>query len=39
MGEINRYHEPGFELVEQFSNFMDKRERLVRLTAKGNDIV
>jgi DNA-binding MarR family transcriptional regulator len=39
LGETNRYHEEGFGLVEQYYNVMDKRERLMRLTAKGKDKV
>jgi DNA-binding MarR family transcriptional regulator len=38
IGETDRYHEPGFGLVEQFSNVRDKRERLMRLTPKGRGI-
>jgi DNA-binding MarR family transcriptional regulator len=38
LGEINRYHEEGFGLVEQYSNVMDKRDRLMRLTTKGKHI-
>lgn len=39
VGETNRYHEQGFGLVEQFDNVMDRRERLIRLTAKGRHVV
>jgi DNA-binding MarR family transcriptional regulator len=38
LGEINRYHEEGFGLVEQYSNVMDKRDRLMRLTTKGKHV-
>jgi DNA-binding MarR family transcriptional regulator len=38
IGEWNRYHLPGLGLVEQFHNVMDKRERLLRLTAEGRRI-
>jgi DNA-binding MarR family transcriptional regulator len=39
LGETNRYHKPGFGLVEQFGDVMDRRNRLIRLTAKGKGIV
>jgi DNA-binding MarR family transcriptional regulator len=39
LGEINRYHKPGFGLVEQFDDPMDRRNRLMRLTAKGQQMV
>lgn len=39
LGETNRYHQQGFGLVEQFDNVMDRRERLIRLTARGRHVV
>ena len=39
LGETNRYHTQGFGLIEQFDNVMDRRERLIRLTAKGRHVV
>ena len=39
IGTTNRHHLPGLGLVEQVHNVMDRRERLVRLTAKGPGIV
>jgi DNA-binding MarR family transcriptional regulator len=32
-------NDAGFGLVEQYDNVLDRRERLIRLTAKGNGIV
>jgi DNA-binding MarR family transcriptional regulator len=39
IGMINRYHKPGFGLVEMYADLMDRRNKLVRLTAKGKAIV
>lgn len=39
LGEVNRYHEEGFGLVEAYDDVMDRRNRLVRLTAKGRHVV
>jgi DNA-binding MarR family transcriptional regulator len=39
LGTTNRYHEAGFGLVEQYDNVLDRRERLIRLTAKGRNMV
>jgi DNA-binding MarR family transcriptional regulator len=39
LGTTNRYHEEGFCLVEQFGDVMDRRSRLIRLSAKGKGIV
>jgi DNA-binding MarR family transcriptional regulator len=39
LGTTNRYHEAGFGLVEQFDDVMDRRNRLIRLSAKGKGIV
>ena len=39
LGTTNRYHEAGFGLVEQFYDAMDKRVRLIRLSAAGKRIV
>jgi DNA-binding MarR family transcriptional regulator len=36
---VNRYHEEGFGLVEGYDDIMDRRNRLIRLTAKGQRIV
>jgi DNA-binding MarR family transcriptional regulator len=38
LGAVNRYHKPGFDLVEQFDDPVDKRFRLMRLTAKGKSL-
>jgi DNA-binding MarR family transcriptional regulator len=38
LGDLNRYRQPGFGLVEQFSDPMDRRNRLMRLTPKGRGI-
>lgn len=39
LSDTNRYHEPGFGLVERFEDVMDRRNTLVRLSAKGKGIV
>jgi DNA-binding MarR family transcriptional regulator len=39
LGTVNRYHEEGFGLVETYEDLMDRRNKLVRLTAKGKHIV
>lgn len=39
LGTTNRYHEAGFGLIEAFEDVMDRRNRLIRLTAKGKGIV
>jgi DNA-binding MarR family transcriptional regulator len=39
LGEINRYHKKGFGLVEAYDDLMDRRNRLVRLSAKGKHVV
>lgn len=39
LGDVNRYHNEGLGLVEQFDDPMDKRFRLMRLTAKGRGVV
>jgi DNA-binding MarR family transcriptional regulator len=39
IGEINRYHEPGFGLVEARDDVRDRRNRRNRLSAKGQRLV
>jgi DNA-binding MarR family transcriptional regulator len=39
LGEINRYHEPGYGLVEAKTDTMDRRNKLIYLTAKGQRLV
>ena len=39
LGDVNRYHEEGFGLVEHFPGVNDKRFRFVRLTPKGRGVV
>ncbi len=39
IGEVNRYHEEGMGLVEAYDDLMDRRNRLVRLSAKGKHVV
>ena len=39
LGTVNRYHEEGFGLVEGYDDAMDRRNRLIRLTAKGQRLV
>lgn len=38
LGNVNRYHEEGFGLVELYEDLMDRRNKLVRLTAKGRGV-
>lgn len=39
LGTVNRYHEEGFGLVEAYEDLMDRRNKLVRLTALGKHVV
>ena len=39
LGAVNRYHEEGFGLVEAYEDLMDRRNRLMRLTTKGQGVV
>jgi len=39
LGSVNRYHKPGFGLVETYDDLMDRRNKLIRLTPKGRSIV
>jgi DNA-binding MarR family transcriptional regulator len=39
LGTVNRHHEEGFGLVEHYEDIMDRRNKLVRLTAKGKRAV
>jgi DNA-binding MarR family transcriptional regulator len=39
IGVTNRYHEEGMGLVEGYDDVMDRRNRLIRLTAKGKTLV
>ena len=39
LGEVNRYHEKGFGLVEAYDDLMDRRNRLVRLSPQGKSVV
>jgi DNA-binding MarR family transcriptional regulator len=39
LGDTNRYHEEGMGLVEGYDDLMDRRNRLIRLTAKGKTLV
>lgn len=38
LGERNRWGEPGSGLVEGYTNVLDRRESLYRLTAKGREL-
>jgi DNA-binding MarR family transcriptional regulator len=38
LGEVNRHHEEGYGLVEAYDDLMDRRNRLVRLSAKGKSL-
>jgi DNA-binding MarR family transcriptional regulator len=39
LGEVNRYHKPGFGLVEIYKDLMDRWNSLMRLTTKGRRLV
>ena len=39
LGEINRYHKPGYGLIEAYTDMMDRRNQLNRLSAKGQRLV
>jgi DNA-binding MarR family transcriptional regulator len=38
LGDVNRHHEEGYGLVEAYDDLMDRRNRLVRLSAKGKHV-
>ena len=39
IGETNRYHKPGFGLIEDYADLMDRRNSLIRLSPKGRHVV
>jgi hypothetical protein len=39
IGQINRYHQAGYDLVEAKSDLMDRRTKRNQLTAKGQRLV
>jgi DNA-binding MarR family transcriptional regulator len=39
LGEINRYHETGYDLIEARTDPMDRRAKRNQLTAKGQRLV
>jgi DNA-binding MarR family transcriptional regulator len=39
IGQINRYHEAGYDLVEAKNDLMDRRTKRNQLTAKGQRLV
>jgi DNA-binding MarR family transcriptional regulator len=39
IGEVNRYHDVGFGLVEQETDLMDRRYKKAKLSAKGKGVV
>jgi DNA-binding MarR family transcriptional regulator len=39
LGTVNRYHEKSFCLVEACEDVIDRRNKLIRLTAKGKHAV
>jgi DNA-binding MarR family transcriptional regulator len=39
LGTVNRHHKEGFGLVEGYDDLMDRRNRLMRLSAKGKHVV
>jgi DNA-binding MarR family transcriptional regulator len=39
IGQINRYHEAGYDLVEAKSDLLDRRTKRNQLTAKGQRLV
>jgi DNA-binding MarR family transcriptional regulator len=38
LGSVNRHHEEGLGLVEAYGDLMDRRNRLIRLTARGKHV-
>jgi DNA-binding MarR family transcriptional regulator len=38
LGSVNRYHTEGLGLLETYDDLMDRRNKLIRLTAKGRHI-
>jgi DNA-binding MarR family transcriptional regulator len=39
LGKVNRNHGEGFGLVEAYDDLMDRRNRLMRLTMQGKNLV
>lgn len=39
LGKINRKKEEGLKLVEAFENPMERRQKIIRLTKKGQTVV
>jgi DNA-binding MarR family transcriptional regulator len=39
LSDVNRAHEEGFKIVEQYKNVMDRRNMHTRLSAKGRAMV
>ena len=39
LGKINRKREPGLKLIESFEDPMERRKKIIRLTAKGRTTV
>jgi DNA-binding MarR family transcriptional regulator len=39
LGAVNRYHDEGMGLIEAWDDILDRRNRLMRLTAKGQRVV
>ena len=38
LGSVNRHHDEGMGLVETYDDLMDRRNKLIRLTAKGKKV-
>lgn len=39
LGKINRKREPGLSLIESFEDPMERRKKIIRLTAKGRTTI
>ena len=38
LGDVNRHHQEGLGLIEEYTDVMDRRNSLRRLTAKGKHV-
>lgn len=39
LGKINRHREEGLQLIESFEDPMERRKKIIRLTAKGKTVI
>lgn len=39
LGKINRHREEGLKLIESFEDPMERRKKIIRLTARGKKLI